>query len=41
MNLVQCAEIVFGAGFVVLALIGSERIFGGLFYSKKGQGGCE
>lgn len=35
MDLVQCAEIVFGAGFVALALIGSERIFGGLFYSKK------
>ena len=28
-------EVIFGAGFIILALIGSKHIFGGIFYSKK------
>ena len=35
MDLVEIAEVVFGAVFVILALIGSQQIFGGIFYSKK------
>ena len=35
MDLVEVFEVVFGAVFIILALIGSRQIFGGLFYSKK------
>ena len=35
MDLVDIFEVIFGAGFIILALIGSKQIFGGLFYSKK------
>lgn len=35
MDLVEIFEVIFGAGFIILALIGSKQIFGGLFYSKK------
>ena len=35
MDLVEIFEVIFGAGFVILALIGSGRIFGGMFYTKR------
>ena len=35
MDLVEIFEVIFGAGFIILALIGSRQIFGGIFYSKK------
>ena len=35
MDLVEIFEVIFGAGFIILALIGSKQIFGGIFYSKK------
>ena len=35
MDLVEIFEVIFGAGFIILALIGSQQIFGGIFYSKK------
>lgn len=35
MDLVEIFEVIFGVGFVILALIGSKQIFGGIFYSKK------
>ena len=35
MNLVQIAEIFFGALFIILALVLSRQIFGGIFYTKK------
>ena len=35
MDLVEIFEVIFGAGFIILAFIGSKQIFGGMFYSKK------
>ncbi len=35
MDLVEIFEVIFGVVFVVLVLIGSVQIFGGIFYSKK------
>ena len=35
MDIVEIFEVIFGAGFIILALIGSRQIFGGIFYSKK------
>ena len=35
MDLVEVFEVIFGAGFIIIALIGSKQIFGGIFYSKK------
>ncbi len=35
MDLVEIFEVIFGVGFIILALIGSKQIFGGIFYSKK------
>ncbi|MBQ8118816.1 MAG: hypothetical protein IJ147_12290 [Lachnospiraceae bacterium] len=35
MDLVEIFEVIFGAGFVILALIGTGRIFGGMFYTKR------
>ena len=35
MDPVEIFEVIFGAGFVILALIGSGRIFGGMFYTKR------
>jgi len=35
MDLVEIFEVIFGAVFIILALIGSKQIFGGIFYSKK------
>lgn len=35
MDLVNIFEVIFGVGFILLALIGSNQIFGGIFYSKK------
>ena len=35
MDLVEIFEVIFGAGFIILALIGSRQIFGGILYSKK------
>ena len=35
MDLVDIFEVIFGAAFVIAALIGSREIFGGIFYSRK------
>ena len=35
MDLVDIFEVIFGAAFVIGALIGSREIFGGIFYSRK------
>ena len=35
MDLVEIFEVVFGAIFVIAALIGSRQIFGGIFYSRR------
>ena len=35
MDLVNIFEVIFGVIFIILALIGSKQIFGGLFYLKK------
>ena len=35
MDLVEIFEVIFGVCFIILALIGSKQIFGGIFYSKK------
>lgn len=38
MDLVDIFEVIFGIGFIILALIGIKQIFGGIFYSKKVKG---
>lgn len=35
MDLVEIFEVIFGAAFIICALIGSRQIFGGIFYSRK------
>ena len=35
MDLVDIFEVIFGAAFVIFALIGSVQIFGGMFYTKR------
>ena len=35
MDVIEIGEVVFGALFILLALIGSIQIFGGMFYTKK------
>ena len=35
MDLVEILEVIFGAGLILAALMGSTQIFGGMFYSKK------
>ena len=35
MDLVEICEVIFGAAFVIGALIGSRQIFGGIFYSRR------
>lgn len=35
MDLVEIGEVIFGAAFVISALIGSREIFGGIFYSRR------
>lgn len=35
MDLVEIFEVIFGAVFIICALIGSRQIFGGIFYSRK------
>ena len=35
MDLVEIFEVIFGALFIIGAIVGSREIFGGIFYSRK------
>ena len=35
MDLVEIFEVIFGAFFIIAAILGSREIFGGIFYSRK------